>query len=252
MRIIAVTQARTGSTRLPSKVLKEVLGISLLHLHIRRVLGSKRINELILATTILPEDQAIVTAAKELRVRTSQGSVDDVLDRFYQALKAEPADYVVRLTADCPLIDPLLIDNVIQYTIDNNLDYCSNAMTPQYPDGQDVEVFRYSALEKAWLKAELASEREHVTPYIWKNSTYKGGSLFISDNFGTPYAYGHLRMTVDEPADLEVIRKVVEAIGIDKSWVEYAQWLEENREVRDLNETITRNEGYRKSLDKEN
>ena len=252
MRIVAVTQARTGSTRLPSKVLKEVLGMSLLQLHVRRVLGSKMINELIVATTTLPEDLAIVTAAKDLRIRTFQGSVDDVLDRFYQAVKAEPADYVVRLTSDCPLIDPQLIDNVIQYTIDQNLDYCSNALTPQFPDGQDVEVFKYSALEKAWREAELVSEREHVTPYIWKNSSYKGGSLFISDNFGTPNAYGHLRMTVDEPADLEVIRKVVEAIGFDKSWAEYAQWLEDNRQVRGLNETIGRNEGYNKSLDKEN
>ncbi len=251
MVIVAVTQARTGSTRLPGKVLKEVHGVSLLRLHVTRVLQSKILKELIVATTILQEDSIIADVAKSMGLNSYQGSVDDVLDRFYQAVKGKTVDYVVRLTSDCPLIDPLLIDKIIQHTLDHNLDYCSNTLDPHYPDGQDVEVFKYSALEKAWREATLPSEREHVTPYIWKNSTYKGSSLFTSDNFSEEYSYGHLRMTVDEPKDFEVINKVVEAIGMNKSWLEYAQWLEQNKDTKLLNETIARNEGYSNSIKKE-
>ena len=251
MRIVAVTQARTGSTRLPGKVLMEIHGITLLELHLKRVLGSKLIDELIVATTISPEDSAIVAIVKKLGLTSYQGSVDDVLDRFYQALQGNPVDYVVRLTSDCPLIDPSLIDKVIQHTLDHDLDYCSNTLAPQYPDGQDVEVFKYSALEKAWNEAKLTSEREHVTPYIWKNSSYKGGKLFTSDNFQEEFSFGHLRMTVDEADDFVVISKVIETIGIDKSWLDYAQYLEKNREIKKLNEAITRNEGYSKSINKE-
>ncbi len=252
MKIIAVTQARTGSTRMPGKVLKEVQGITLLQLHITRVLGSKMINELIVATTALQEDSAIVSLVNKLGLKSYQGSVDDVLDRFYQSLDGHSVDYVVRLTSDCPLIDSVLIDKVIQYALEHNLDYCSNTLDPQYPDGQDVEVFKYSVLEKAWREARLTSEREHVTPYIWKNSTYKGGTLFTSDNYSGERSYGHLRMTVDEPRDFDVINEVVKALGTNKSWLEYAQWLEQHKDIKVLNETITRNEGYSKSIGKEN
>jgi len=251
MKIVAVTQARTGSTRLPEKVLKMVDGISLLELHLRRVSGSKMINELIVATTVNPEDDPIIHIAGNLGLRSYRGSVNDVLDRFYQALQGSAADFVVRLTSDCPLIDPQLVDKVIQRCIDQGLDYCSNVLDPHYPDGQDVEVFRFSALEKAWKEATLTSEREHVTPFIWKNSSYKGGSLFKSDNFQENYSFGHLRMTVDEQKDLDVIRKVIETLGIDRSWLEYANYLESNEGVKKLNETITRNEGYNKSISKE-
>lgn len=251
MRIVAVTQARTGSTRLPGKVLRQVHGISLLQLHITRVLQSKMISELIVATTTIPEDQAIVDMTRKMGLKSYQGSVDDVLDRFYQALQGQTVDYVVRLTADCPLIDPMLIDKVVRHAVDNDLDYCSNTMDPKYPDGQDVEVIKYSALENAWREAKLLSEREHVTPYIWKNSTYKGGSLFKSDNFSEEHSYGHLRMTVDEPQDFEVINKVVSALGTNRNWLDYAQWLEQNKDIKVLNETIARNEGYINSMEKE-
>jgi spore coat polysaccharide biosynthesis protein SpsF len=251
MRIIAVTQARTGSTRLPSKVLMQVSGVTLLELHINRILKSKKIDQLIVATTLSPEDLAIVDLAKKLGVNSYQGSVSDVLDRFYQSLKGLEANYIVRLTSDCPLIDPVLIDKVIEFTVTHNLDYCSNTLDPSYPDGQDVEVFKYTALERAWSEANLISEREHVTPYIWKNSSYQGGKLFSSDNFKEGYSYGHLRMTVDEPKDFEVISKLVETVGLNKGWLEYAQYLDGHQEVKSINQMISRNEGYEKSTKKE-
>jgi spore coat polysaccharide biosynthesis protein SpsF (cytidylyltransferase family) len=251
MRIVAITQARTGSSRLPGKVLKEIHGMTLLQLHLTRVLGSKLIDQLMVATTILPEDKSIVAIADTLSIRCYQGSVDDVLDRFYKSVEGDNIDFIVRLTSDCPLIDPGLIDKVIQYAINLNLDYCSNTLVPTYPDGQDVEVFKYSALEKAWMEAKLPSEREHVTPYIWKNSTFKGGSIFTSGNFTEQYTLGHLRMTVDEPADFEVIKNLIDAIGIDGSWIDYANWLDKDEKTKQLNRSIARNEGYNRSTNKE-
>src|SRR5882672_5656637 len=174
MRVIAVTQARMSSTRLPGKVMKRIGNVTLLELHIQRILKSKKVDQLVLATTISKEDISIVEVGNKLKVASYRGSVDDVLDRFYQSLKGMNPNYVVRLTSDCPLIDAELIDKIVQYTIDNKLDYCSNTLDPKYPDGQDVEVFTFAALTKAWNEAKLASEREHVTPYIWKNSTFKG------------------------------------------------------------------------------
>ncbi len=251
MRIIAVTQARTDSTRLPGKVLKKIGHTTLLELHIQRVLKSRRITELVLATTTTPEDVAIIEIANKCKVACYCGSVDDVLDRYYQSVQGLNPDYVVRLTSDCPLIDAGLIDKIIQYTIAYNLDYCSNTLDPQYPDGQDVEVFKYTALKKAWNEAVQNSEREHVTPYIWKNSTFKGGTLFASKNFSEGFEYGYLRMTVDEEIDLEVITKIISAMGSECTWLEYAQYFEKSAELKKLNESIYRNEGYTKSITKE-
>lgn len=251
MKVVAITQARTGSTRLPSKVLKTINGVTLLEIHIKRILKSKKIDQLIVATTISEEDLPIVVIARKLGVNFYQGSVENVLDRFYQSVKGIDADYIVRLTSDCPLIDPELLDKVIEYAIDKNLDYCSNTLDPKYPDGQDIEVFKYSALERAWREAKLSSEFEHVTPFIWKNSTFSGGTLFTSDNFEEEYSYGHLRMTVDEPSDFELISKVIETLGADKGWLDYARYLEGNKTIKSLNDGITRNEGYDKSIKKE-
>ena len=251
LKIVAVTQARVGSTRLPGKVLMKLGNESLLQLHVRRIKNSKKIDELIVATTTAEEDAAIVSLVDKTKANVYRGSVEDVLDRFYQALQGKGADYVVRLTADCPLIDGSLIDKVIQFTIEHNLDYCSNTLETCYPDGEDIEVFRYSALEKAWNEAKLSSEREHVTPFIWKNSSYRGGALFKSDNFSEGYSYGHLRLTVDEETDFILVDTLISKLGIEKTWLEYAEFLEMNNDIKAINSSITRNEGYSKSIKKE-
>jgi spore coat polysaccharide biosynthesis protein SpsF len=251
MNIIAVTQARMGSSRLPGKVLKPIGNLSLLALHLTRLRDAKEVSRLIVATSLSFEDQAIKAEAQRLNAEVFCGSEEDVLDRFYLALKDAKPDYVVRLTADCPLIDGSLIDKVIKHTIQKNLDYCSNTLRTEYPDGQDIEVFKFTALKRAWSEATLPSEREHVTPYLWKNSTFMNGEKFVSDSFSEGYNFGHLRMTVDDPQDLEVIRKLVKDLGANKSWVEYASHLEAHNEIRSLNESTQRNEGYKKSIDKE-
>lgn len=252
MKIVAITQARIGSTRLPEKILKTISGQSLLEIHLKRILQSKLITKLKVATTTEPDSDKIVAIAENLRVEVFKGSVDNVLDRFYQTALPENPDWVVRLTSDCPLIDPVEIDKVIGFAIENNLDYASNTLEPTFPDGIDCEVFKFSALVKAVKEAKLTSELEHVTPYIWKNSTFKGGNIFISDCVMNDVDYSSIRITVDTLEDFQVIEKLVHLLGTDKPWIEYVKAMELNPEIKKTNEHFTRNEGYEKSINKDN
>jgi len=247
-RILLITQARCGSTRLPGKVLMKIEGKPLLHIHLQRLKESKLITDMVVATTTNDEDEAICEIATECGFHFYRGFVNDVLDRFYQAAQPFQPDWVVRVTSDCPLLDAALVDKVISHAVNNDLDYCSNVLEPSYPDGQDVEICKYAALKTAWTDAKQTSEREHVTPYIWKNSTFKGGSLFKSDNFSEGYNYGHLRMTVDEASDFEVIKALIEKLGTQRKWTEYAEYLESNEEIKNINNAITRNAGYVQSV----
>lgn len=248
MKILAITQARYGSTRLPAKILKEVNGVTLLETHLTRILKSKMITKLIVATTTEDGAEHIIDIANRVDVRTYQGSLNDVLERFYMAAKPENPDYVVRLTSDCPLIDPEVIDKVINHCIEGGFDYVSNTMDPTYPDGADVEAFKFSALERAYKDASLQSQREHVTPYIWSNSSFKGGSLFLSDNCANDADYSHIRLTVDTIEDFEVIKRVIELKGADKPFEVYAKLVDGDQEIKSINGQYSRNEGYDKSI----
>ncbi|MDE5417231.1 glycosyltransferase family protein [Labilibaculum sp. DW002] len=249
MKIVAITQARTGSSRLPNKVLKTIGEESLLEIQINRIKISKKITDIIIATTVKVEDEVIEKEAQRLGVACFRGSEDDVLDRFYQAVKLSKPDYVVRLTSDCPLLDGHLIDEVVELALIENVDYCSNTLDETFPDGQDIEVFTFEALEKAWLNAKLISEREHVTPFIKNNSTFHKEELFKATNFYSEFAeYKDVRMTVDEPEDFVVISKMIEEFGKEESWNVYAKYYVENESVGSLNSCIVRNEGYIKSI----
>src|SRR5882724_718799 len=183
MEIVIVVQARYGSSRLPGKVLLKIDGEVMLALQLRRIQRSQYSGNLIIATTFEPEAAAICDIANQMGVKCFKGDTNDVLARFYHAVIEMAPDYLVRLTADCPLIDPVLIDKIISFTLSHQLDYCTNTFKETYPDGQDIEVFTFSALQKAFNEAQLASEREHVTPFIRKNSDYSGGNLFKAANF---------------------------------------------------------------------
>jgi len=252
MKIIAVTQARVGSSRLPAKVLKEINGVSILAMHIRRILKSTAITKLIVATTEESGSESICEICRQEGVTYHQGSLHDVLDRYYQTVVQEQPDYVVRVTSDCPLVDPVMIDHVVTNTINYGADYGSNGFVTVFPDGQDVEVFRFSALEKAWKEAKLKSDREHVTPYIWRNSSLKGGDIFRSRNYTEDCNYSNVRMTVDEPSDLDVIQAMVDRYGVNEGWQVYADFYLSDEQVRQRNMHIQRNEGYKKSLSKDN
>lgn len=251
MKVIAVSQARTGSTRLPNKILKQVNGKTLLSLHIERILRSKKIDQLIIATTVNKSDDAVIELCDTMKVRSFRGDENNVLDRFYKCLKDSNAEWIVRLTSDCPLIDTTIIDSIIDKAIEQNVDYCSNTLRPTFPDGMDVEVFKFSALEKAWKEATKNSDKEHVTPYIHQNSTFNNKKLFTSYSYENSKDLSHVRLTVDEAKDLLVINALVEELGDDKGWETYANYYLQNKKIMDLNNSIERNEGFKRSLDKD-
>lgn len=248
MKILAITQARYGSTRLPAKILKEVNGVTLLEIHLRRVLQSKLISKLKIATTTEDGSKFIVQIANKVGIEVYQGSIDDVLDRFYKAASPDKPDYVVRVTSDCPLIDPEVIDKVIGTCIKGGYDYVSNVLDLSYPDGMDVEIFKFSVLEKAWNEAVLKSDHEHVTPYIWRNSTLKGGNLFTSKNVYSDIDYSKERVTVDTIEDFEVIDNLITNLGSNRSYIDYISYLNLHKEIKAINRHYSRNEGYDKSL----
>ena len=247
IRTILVTQARSGSTRLPGKILKEVEGKTLLQIHLERLRKCKKISEIIVATTVKEEDSIIYDKAIEWGFKAARGSELDVLDRFYQAVKDKNADWIVRVTSDCPLLDSNLVDKVITFVQENNMDYGSNGLIEHFPDGQDVEVFKFTALETAWKNAKLLSEREHVTPYIRNNSNSKGNNLFTAINYPCVSDYSKIRMTVDEVEDFKLIEILIQNLGAEKTWLEYTKHIIENN-LTTLNDGIIRNEGYLKSV----
>jgi len=245
--IIAIIQARTGSTRLPRKVLKEVCGKTLLEHEILRVKRAKLLNKIIIATTDKKEDDPIVEIAGKTGINFYRGSENDVLDRYYQAAKKHEASDIVRLTGDCPLIDPKIIDLVIEYYLKNKnlFDYVSNVRPATYPDGMDVEAFSFAALEKSWQAAKLISEREHVNAYIAKNL-----QIFRISNVENKKDLSHLRMTIDKEADWRLIFKIYSGLypnnhnfGLD----DILAFLNKRPDLVKLNSDFMRNEGYFKS-----
>lgn len=250
MKILAITQARYGSTRLPAKILKKVNSQTLLEIHLRRILQSKMINKLKIATTDEEGSKYIIDIADKVGVDYYKGSVEDVLSRFYSTAETENPDYVIRLTSDCPLIDPNIIDELIKFIIGSDYDYVSTD-SASFPDGLDTEVMKFSVLKRAYEEAVLKSEREHVTPYIWKNGTANGGNIFKTykyPNLAGNYNANNYRITIDEPEDFEVIKILIENLGTDKDWKTYIDFLIKNKDVYNINSKYGYNEGYTKSI----
>lgn len=250
MKVLAITQARYGSTRLPAKILKEVDGKTLLEIHLRRILQARCISGLKIATTDEEGSRFIVAVADKVGVSYHKGSVDDVLSRFYHTAAPEQPDWVIRFTSDCPLIDPTIIEDIVAFAVAHDYDYVHT--DPKcFPDGLDTEVMRFSALERAYQEANLTSEREHVTPYIWKNGTARGGSLFKTFDFQNKegvYDASDYRITIDEPEDFEVLKALIQALGADRYWKEYIDYLLAHPEIKRMNSRFGYNEGYDKSL----
>jgi spore coat polysaccharide biosynthesis protein SpsF (cytidylyltransferase family) len=246
--IIAILQARMGSTRLPGKSMKEVEGKPLLWHVIQRLKKSRRIEKIVVATTEKKDDEVIVELAKREGAGFFQGSEGDVLDRYYHAAKKYRADIIVRVTADCPLLDPQATDRVIEKFLEGGFDYVSNTDPPTYPDGLDTEVFSFAALERAWTEAKLLSEREHVTPYMRKNQV-----IFRQANVMNSEDLSKMRWTVDERADLEFTRRVYLLLGEkgrrhDFTMEDVLKILKDNPDLHGINAGFERNEGYAKSL----
>ena len=247
LKTILVTQARLGSTRLPGKVLKTIDDKSLLEIHLNRLSKASLVDKIIVATTNKEEDNIIFQNVIKWGFDVYRGSESDVLDRFYQAVKDLDAKWIVRVTSDCPLLDPILIDKVIEFAITNDKDYCSNVLIENFPDGQDIEIFKFSALKMAWENAVKISEREHVTPFIRNNSDFNGGNLFTAVNYPCNNDFSKIRMTVDEIKDFELMKYLIQSLGVNKTWEEYTKYILENG-IGNINGSIQRNEGMLKSL----
>ncbi|WP_430788226.1 cytidylyltransferase domain-containing protein [Virgibacillus flavescens] len=209
MKVAAIIQARMGSTRLPGKVLKKVLKKPLLAYQLERVQRSNYLNEILVATTDQNKDDAIVSFCQNYGLSVFRGSETDVLTRYYNAADYVKADVIVRLTSDCPLIDPNQIDKVIERYHSHNhpLQYVSNTLKRTLPRGMDTEVFSIQALQKAYEKAESKTDREHVTRYIVNNP-----QLFKLSNVSNSINYSHHRWTVDTIEDFSLIKKIIETL----------------------------------------
>ena len=243
-RVIAVVQARMTSRRLPGKVLTPLAGSPVLGLVVARLGRATRIDEIVVATSTDPSDDPVAEWCAENGTRCHRGSLDDVLDRFLGAARASGATHVVRITADCPLIDPDLVDRVIAQALAEDLDYCG--LAGEFPDGLDCEVMTRSALERAAAEAMLPSEREHVTPYLKRpDGTLRRGEV-------RPFVgLGHHRWTLDRPEDLRFLEAVLARSSKDALSVtteDILAILEAGPDLMAMNAGIVRNEGYLRSL----
>tara|TARA_X000000368_G_scaffold416751_1_gene411408 strand:- start:1487 stop:2221 length:735 start_codon:yes stop_codon:yes gene_type:complete len=233
---VLIIQARMGSTRLPGKVLKEISGQPLLKFMTDRVLDSKLVDKIVIATTLKSKDDPIVSFCENFNISYYRGSEDDVLDRYYKVAKSYGAKTIIRCTADCPLIDAEFIDKTIELYLNSNVDYASNTCPPdlkKYPDGSDVEVFSFTALEKAWKETTDLKDREHVTFYFWKR-----GNDFSTILLDNKENWGNYRITVDYPEDFIVVERIIKKLKIEKkkgSLKEIINILNENPELTKIN-----------------
>jgi glutamate-1-semialdehyde 2,1-aminomutase len=239
MKVIAIVQARMGSTRLPNKMLKKIGKKSLIQIVMSRLSMSKKIDKIILATSIAKNNDTLVSHVKKLGYDCYRGSENNVLERFFLAAKKYDAEVIVRITGDCPLVDHDLVDMVINNFLNNKVDYSSNINPSSYPDGLDVEVFSFKALKGAYEKANKEFDLEHVTPFIYNSNIFKTTNIEHSEDLST------LRWTVDEQADLDVIIKIYEYFNYNSniSWRDVAGLCIIKPEIFLRNSNIQRNEG---------
>lgn len=248
--VVAIIQARMASTRLPGKVLLDIQGKPLLEHVIDRVGAAKLIDSTVIATSSNERDEAIIQFAKSRGIAYYVGSEDDVLDRFYQTAKRFNVNIIVRITPDDPFKDPEVIDKVVSYYLSDidSLDYVSNTIEPTYPEGLDVEVFSFQALEKAWREASKPSERGHVTPYMWNHPKF-----FRLANIENDENLSHLRWTIDAEEDLRFAREVYARLYRGQVFLmkDILALLRAEPGLTKINQGITRNEGYVRSLERE-
>ena len=248
MNVVAIIQARMSSSRLPGKVLMPLANKPVLGHIVERLSYCKMIDKIVIATSNDTSDDLVSDYCKNKNIDFYRGSLDDVLDRYYQVGKIHHADPIVRITGDCPVIDPVVVDAVITGFLSGEYDFY--ALGGKFPDGLDCSVFSFSAIEKAWKEAKLLSEREHVGPYIENNPhLFKKGALELFKGLN------HQRWTLDEQVDYELLSKIFNELYRTTSPFlthEILQFMQKNPDLEAINSKIIRNEGYLKSLQKDN
>jgi spore coat polysaccharide biosynthesis protein SpsF (cytidylyltransferase family) len=244
MKVVAIIQARMNSARLPGKVLLPLAGKPVLKHIVDRLRNCQLLTQVVVATSNELSDVPVVEFCSSNQIDYYRGSLNDVLDRYYQAGKEIQADVIVRITGDCPLIDPVIVDAVIAGYLAG--DYDLYGLTGEFPDGLDCTVFSFSAIEKAWNEASLKSEREHVGPYIENNpKLFKTGGLHLFHGLAAQ------RWTLDEPQDYELLTQIFDELyspSIPFYSHDILQLMGKRPELPLLNHEITRNAGYIKSL----
>lgn len=242
-----IIQARMGSSRLPGKVFEKINSKdTVLDFVVKQISYSKKIQHIVVATTDLEEDNIISEHLNNKKINFFRGSSQDVLDRFFQCAKKFSFDIIVRITADNPLIDPNIIDKVIQKYQNINCDFTSNTLKRTFPYGTEVEVFSFNSLEKAWKNSKKPSEREHVTPFI-----YNTKNEFHCENLENDTDFSFLRYTVDKIEDLRLVKEIIRNIQERPILLNHIIDLyEKNPEIFKINEGV-KHDGYLKSLKKD-
>ncbi|HMF14579.1 MAG TPA: NTP transferase domain-containing protein [Gemmataceae bacterium] len=246
MRTVAIVQARMGSTRLPGKALADLAGKPVLWHVVQRVHRARRVDEVVVATSTSPSDDPLVDFCSASGIPVFRGSESDVLDRVYQATREYGADVVVRVTGDCPLLDPSVIERVLGAYAGGDYDYVSNVIHYTYPDGLDVEVLSMAALARAWREALKPSEREHVTTYVRFSDRFRTFNEAHDPDL-SPLGY---RWSIDEPGDLELVRRIYAELADQPEFDMYdvLDLLARKQELRDSQGKRSMNEGYYRSL----
>lgn len=244
MKIDAIIQARMGSTRLPGKVLMQLNGITLLECLFNQLNYTKLLERKVLATSTNPEDDVIESLANSIFIECFRGNSLDVLDRYYQCAKYYSMEHIVRITGDCPLIDPEIVDKVISLYKTGKFDYVNNFNKRTFPSGTEIEVFSFKTLEKTWKNATKLSEREHVTPYVYNNSTiFSIGYVEYSTDIS------HLHWAVDRIEDLELVKTIYNKTSKNPILLgDILRILNEEPSILEINKNTNPAEGYLKSL----
>lgn len=240
-KVVASLQVRTSSSRFPDKVLKKICNKPMLLLMLERLSDCKLLDEIIIATTNNKKDDRIIELAKVAGYKVFRGSEIDCLDRHYQAVKETNAKFICKITSDCPLIDPKVVDKVIRYFLKNKnkFDYVSNVHPATYPNGLDVEIFSSDTLEKTWKEAKSCKEREHTTTYMWKNpSLFRIGSVIMPRDQNL---FLKERWTVDYPEDFEFVKAVYENLynnGRIFLMADILKLLKEQKDIKKINQHL--------------
>lgn len=239
MKVVCIIQARMGSSRLPGKIAKDIAGETMLHRVVSRVSRAARLDEVVVATTTEPQDDEVVTICAELGVPVCRGPELDVLERYHQCARAHGAEVVVRVTSDCPLIDPVVIDAVVNTLLGGELDYASTGLPRSFPRGLDSEAFTMESFERVAAEASEDYEHVHVTPRYYQNP-----DLFRLAGYSGNADHSHHRWTVDTPEDLALVRAIYEHFDgkDDFGWEEVLALVSRHPELSAINAEIEQKE----------
>tara|TARA_B100000886_G_C20422202_1_gene492155 strand:- start:1153 stop:1860 length:708 start_codon:yes stop_codon:yes gene_type:complete len=234
MNFLAIVQARMGSTRLPGKVMKEIMGVPSIKYLLDRLSRSTKLNEIIVATSSEKANRPLIEYLEEIGYKVFVGSEDNVLERYYLASANYKNHNIIRITGDCPLVDPLLLDKMIDHYVANDADYLSNIWPRSFPKGLDIEIFSYHSLNRAYHETSDKYDLEHVTPYIRESGKFNVANYLNKND------YSNQRWTVDWPEDFELIKEIFEYFTpeIFFSWEEIISLYQDKPEIFKINKHL--------------